>query len=307
MKNKKIIIGSRGSKLALIYAEKAKKEILKFSKNFEIEEVIIKKIITKGDQVQDKRLSEVGGKGLFSKTIEVELLDNKIDIAVHALKDMPTVETEGLITNCFLERNDPREVLISKDNKYLKDLAPNSIIGTSSFRREFQVKKLREDLHCKLIRGNVDTRIRKLNENLYDAIILSYAGINSLGLNQKISQTFSTSEIIPCAGQGVIALQCRNNHEELIEILKSVNHQSTHNSIKAERNVLKVLEGDCETAVGVFASIDGNKINLETELFSLDGSKRFHLKLFKSLDKAEELGIEMGKTLKKMSNNSYKK
>ena len=124
MKKRKIIIGSRGSKLALIYAEKAKEKILTYSKDFEIEEVIIKEIVTKGDQVQDKRLSEVGGKGLFSKTIEVELLDNKIDVAVHALKDMPSEETEGLLTNCFLERNDPREILISTDNKHLKDLAP---------------------------------------------------------------------------------------------------------------------------------------------------------------------------------------
>jgi hydroxymethylbilane synthase len=307
MKNKKIIIGSRGSKLALIYAEKARKKILKHSKNFGIEEVIIKEIVTKGDQVQDKRLSEVGGKGLFSKTIEVELIEKKIDIAVHALKDMPSEETKGLLTDCFLERNDPREILISKDNKHLKDLAPNSIIGTSSFRREFQIKKIRDDLDCKLIRGNVDTRIRKLKENLYDAIILSYAGIDSLGLNQNISQTFSTSEIIPCAGQGVIALQCRNNDEDLIELLKQADHQSTHSAIKAERNVLKVLEGDCETAVGAFANIEGDKINLEVELFSLDGSKRFHLKSSESIDKAEELGIEMGKTLKKMSNNSYKK
>jgi hydroxymethylbilane synthase len=307
MKNRKIIIGSRGSKLALIYAEKAKEKILKHSKDFGIEEVIIKEIITKGDQVQNKRLSEVGGKGLFSKTIEVELLEKKIDIAVHALKDMPSEETKGLLTDCFLERNDPREILISKDNKHLKDLAPNSIIGTSSFRREFQIKKIRNDLDCKLIRGNVDTRIRKLNENLYDAIILSYAGIDSLGLNQNISQTFSTSEIIPCAGQGVIALQCRDSDEDLIELLKQVDHQSTHSAIKAERNILKVLEGDCETAVGAFASIEGDKINLEVELFSLDGSKRFHLKSSENIDKAEELGIEMGKTLKKMSNNSYKK
>jgi hydroxymethylbilane synthase len=307
MKNRKIIIGSRGSKLALIYAEKAREKILKHSKDFGIEEVIIKEIVTKGDQVQDKRLSEVGGKGLFSKTIEVELLEKKIDIAVHALKDMPSEETKGLLTDCFLERNDPREILISKDNKHLKDLALNSIIGTSSFRREFQIKKIRDDLNCKLIRGNVDTRIRKLNENLYDAIILSYAGIDSLGLNQNISQTFSTSEIIPCAGQGVIALQCRDNDEGLIELLKKVDHQSTHSSIKAERNVLKVLEGDCETAIGAFANIEGDKIILEVELFSLDGSKRFYLKSSESIDKAEELGIEMGKTLKKMSNNSYKK
>ncbi len=307
MKNRKIIIGSRGSKLALIYAEKAREKILKHSKDFGIEEVIIKEIITKGDQVQDKRLSEVGGKGLFSKTIEVELLEKKIDIAVHALKDMPSEETKGLLTDCFLERNDPREILISKDNKHLKDLVPNSIIGTSSFRREFQIKKIRDDLDYKLIRGNVDTRIRKLNENLYDAIILSYAGIDSLGLNQNISQTFSTSEIIPCAGQGVIALQCRDSDEDLIELLKHVNHQSTHSATKAERNILRVLEGDCETAVGAFANIEGDKINLEVELFSLDGSKRFHLKSSESIDKAEELGIEMGKTLKKMSNNSYKK
>ena len=307
MKNKKIIIGSRGSKLALIYAEKAREKILTYAKDFGIEEVTIKKIVTKGDQVQDKRLSEVGGKGLFSKTIEVELLDNKIDIAVHALKDMPSAETEGLLTNCFLERNDPREILISRDNKNLKDLAPNAIVGTSSFRREFQIKQIRKDLECKLIRGNVDTRLKYLYDNLYDAIILSYAGINSLGLDKNISQTFSTTEIIPCAGQGVIALQCRSNDEELIELLKKVNHQSTHSSIKAERNVLKVLEGDCDTAVGVFANIDGDKINLEAELFSLDGSKRFHLKLSENVDKANELGIEMGKTLKKISNNSYKK
>ncbi len=307
MKNKKIIIGSRGSKLALIYAEKARKKILTHAKDFGIEEIIIKGIVTKGDQIQDKRLSEVGGKGLFSKSIEVELLNSKIDIAVHALKDMPSEETEGLSTICFLERNDPREVLISRDNKYLKDLPSNSIIGTSSFRREFQIKKIRNDLVCKLIRGNIDTRIKKLNDNLYDAIILSYAGINSLGLNQNISQVFSTTEIIPCAGQGVIALQCRNNDVELIELLKKINHQLTYNSIKAERNVLKVLEGDCKTAVGVFASIDGGKINLETELFSLDGSKRFHLKSSENIDKASELGIEMGKTLKKISNNSYKK
>ena len=304
MKNKKIIIGSRGSKLALIYAERAKVELLKKS---EIENIDIKSITTKGDTIINERVSEYGGKGLFCKKIELELLNNNIDIAVHALKDMPAEETEGLVTNCFLERNDPREVLISKENKLLKDLAPGSIVGTSSFRREFQIKKIREDLDCKLIRGNVDTRIKKLNDNLYDAIILSSAGINSLGLDQKISQIFSTAEIIPSAGQGVIAIQCRKNDKDLIESLKKVNHQNTSNCIKAERNVLKILEGDCETAVGAFANIDGNKINLEAELFSHDGKKRFHLKSFGEVDKAYELGIEMGKNLKKVSNNSYKK
>ena len=307
MKNRKIIIGSRGSKLALIYAEKAKEQILNFAKKSQVEEVVIKEIITKGDQIQNKRLSDIGGKGLFSKAIEVQLLNQKIDIAVHALKDMPSEETEGLQTNCFLQRNDPREILISKDHKHLKDLAPNSIVGTSSFRREFQIKKIRKDLKCKLIRGNVETRIKKLNDNLYDAIILSYAGINSLGLNQNISQTFSTSEIIPCAGQGVIALQCRNNDQDMINLLKKINHLTTHNCIKAERNVLKILEGNCETAVGAFASINNKKINLEVELFSLDGSERFHLKSSEDVNNADKLGIEIGKTLKKVSNNSYRK
>ena len=304
MKNRKIIIGSRGSKLALIYADRAK-DLL--AKNEEVGSIEIKGITTTGDTIKNVRVSEHGGKGLFCKTIEQKLIEDKIDIAVHALKDMPTEETDGLLTSCFLERNDPREILISKDNKHLKDLAPNSIVGTSSFRREFQIKKMRNDLHCKIIRGNVDTRIKKLNDNLYDAIILSHAGINSLGLTQKIAQTFSTSEIIPSAGQGVVALQCRKSDKKLIELLKKINHEITHKCIKAERSVLKVLEGDCETAVGVYATIDGNRIILEAELFSLDGKKRFHLKLSDELDKAEELGIEVGKTLKKVSNNLYKR
>ena len=307
MKKKKIIIGSRGSKLALIYAEKAKSEIMKFAQISGIEEVEIKSITTTGDTIQNKRLSDYGGKGLFSKTIEDELLREKIDIAVHALKDMPSDETEGLITNCFLKRNDPREILISKDNKHIKDLASNSIVGTSSFRREFQLKKIRGDLNYKLIRGNVDTRIKKLNDNLYDAIILSYAGIQSLNLDKNISQIFSTSEIIPSVGQGVIALQCKENDQELIKLLNKVNHQSTHNCVQAERNVLKILEGDCETAVGTFAKIEKDNISLEAELFSLDGKERFYYKASKELKLASELGKEAGTILKKDSKNSYKK
>ena len=307
MKNKKIIIGSRGSKLALLYAGRAKVQILNFSADFGIEDVSIKKIITKGDIIQNTRLSEVGGKGLFSKTIEEELLDEKIDIAVHALKDMPSDETKGLITNCFLQRNDPREILISKDNKHIKDLASNATVGTSSFRREFQLKKIREDLNYKLIRGNVDTRIKKLNDGLFDAIILSYAGIQSLNLNKKVSQIFSTSEIIPSVGQGIVALQCRENDKNLIKLLDQVNDQSTHNCVLAERNFLKILEGDCETAVGAIAKIDEDNINLEAELFSLDGKERFYHKASKELELASELGKEVGKILKKDSKNSYKK
>ena len=305
MKNK-ITIGSRGSKLALIYAQNAKDKIIQNS-NFNDEDVIIKEITTKGDQVQDVRLSEVGGKGLFSTNIEKELQDKKIDIAVHALKDMPAIETEGLRTDTFLKRNDPREILITKDKKKLKELIADAVIGTSSYRREFQIKKIRTDLHCKLIRGNVDTRIKKLNDGLYDAIILSYAGIKSLTIEDKITEVFSTEEIIPSAGQGIIALQCRNNDDEIISVLDKVNDNETFKRAHAERNVLKILEGDCETAVGAHAIIDGDKITLEAELFSLDGKQRFYEKKSSRIENAKELGIEVGQILKKKSNNSYKK
>src|SRR5210317_590626 len=306
MKKRKIVIGSRGSKLALIYANRAKLAITEHA-NLENIEIEIKEIVTKGDQVQDKRLSEVGGKGLFSKNIENELLNEEIDIAVHALKDMPANENIDLYTNCFLSRNDPREILISNNKLKLNELKKNAVIGTSSFRREFQIKKIREDLICKLIRGNVDTRIQKLEDGLYDAIILSFAGIKSMNLENKITQIFSTEEIIPSVGQGVIALQCRKIDNEIISLLNKINDQKTYFGVLAERNILKVLEGDCETAVGAYATIKNKEISLEAELFSLDGSQRFHHKDTDLIENAETLGIKVGKYLKNISNNSYKK
>ena len=304
--NKKIIIGSRGSKLALIYAQNAKDKIIQ-NTNLTDQDIIIKEITTKGDKVQDVRLSEVGGKGLFSNNIEKELQDKEIDIAVHALKDMPAFETDGLRINTFLERNDPREILITKDKKKLKELKVDAIIGTSSYRREFQIKKIRSDLNCKLIRGNVDTRIKKLNDGLYDAIILAYAGIKSLRIENKITEVFSTQEIIPSVGQGIIALQCRNNDSEIISVLDKINDNETFHRANAERNVLKILEGDCETAIGAHAIIEGDEITLEAELFSLDGSQRFYEKKSSKVKDAKELGKAVGQLLKKISNNSYKK
>jgi len=303
---KKIIIGSRGSKLALLYAQKAKNTILQKT-NLSDEEIIIKTIITKGDQIKHTRLSEFGGKGLFSSNIEKELQDKNIDIAVHALKDLPAIETDGLITDTFLERNNPKEILISKNKKKLKDLDIKSIVGTSSYRREFQIKKIRPDVHCKLIRGNVETRIRKLKDGLYDAIILSYAGIKYLQLENQISETFTTEEIIPSAGQGIIALQCRKDDPDTISLLKKINHNETYKRAYAERNILKVLEGDCETAIGAHSVIDGKNIIVEAELFSLDGSKRFYEKKIEKVEKFREIGKEIGQILKTRSKNSYKR
>ena len=303
---KRITIGSRGSKLALLYAQKAKDKIIQ-NMNLGEEDIVIKTITTKGDQVQNIRLAEVGGKGLFSSNIENELQKNNIDIAVHALKDMPAIETKGLITDTFLERNDPREILITTDKKKLKELNLKSIIGTSSYRREFQIKKIRPDIYCKLIRGNVDTRIKKLKDGIYDAIILSYAGMKCLKLENEISEIFTTEEIIPSAGQGIIALQCRENDSEIISILEKINHDETYKRAHTERNILKVLEGDCETAIGIHSKIEGDKITVEAELFSLDGSNRFYEKKSSKIDKFKELGKEVGQILKTKSKNSYKR
>ena len=304
--NKKIIIGTRGSKLALIYAQNAKKKIIQ-NTDLKNEDIIIKKIITKGDQFLDMRLSEVGGKGLFSTNIEKELQEEKIDIAVHALKDMPAKETDGLKTDVFLKRNDPRDILITKDKKKIDELKVNAIIGTSSYRREFQIKKIRPDFNCKLIRGNIDTRIKKLYEGSYDAILLSYAGIKSLMIDETNIEIFSTEKIIPSAGQGIVALQCRNNDNKIISLLNKINDNETFHRANAERNVLKILEGDCETAVGAHATIEGKKIILEAELFSLDGSQRFYEKKSSKIEDAKELGKIIGEILKKKSKNSYKK
>ena len=304
---KKITIGSRGSKLALIYAKRVKEALLNFSENIDEQNIEIKSISTKGDTILDKRLSDLGGKGLFSKNIEEELFNKKIDIAVHALKDMPAIETQGLRTACFLKRNDPREILISLKDKKLDELKKNSVVGTSSFRREFQLKRIRNDLNCELIRGNVDTRISKLKKGKYDAIILSSAGINSLNLNNEITQFFTTSEMIPSAGQGIIALQCRKEDNQIIELIEKVNHKPTFYRALAERGVLKILEGDCETAIGVHAEIKEDEIELNAELFSIDGTERFHEKISGKIEFAENLGEKVGKILKEKSNNSYKK
>ncbi len=304
--NRKIIIGSRGSKLAMLYAKKAKDNIVKTT-DFSDADVVIKKITTKGDEFQDVRLSEVGGKGLFSSNIEKELQDKNIDVAVHALKDMPAIETKGLKTDSFLERNDPREILITMNKKKLSELKKNSVIGTSSFRREYQIKKIRSDLECKLIRGNVDTRIKKLKDGIYDAIILSYAGIKFLNFDDEISEIFSPEQVIPSAGQGIIALQCREDDEEIISVLKKINHNETFMRAHVERNILKVLEGDCETAVGAHSIIRNDKIIVEAELFSLDGTKRFYEKKTGKVEDFSQIGREIGRILKTKSNNSYKR
>ena len=303
MKKNKILIGSRASKLAMIYANQAKNEISKvFPGNIEIV-----KITTDGDKNQKDRLSDIGGKGLFSKKIEEELINKNIDIAVHALKDMPSDETSGLITNCFLKRNAPEEILITTENKKFNELNSNAIIGTSSFRREFQFKRIRNDLNYKTIRGNIDTRISKINNKDYDGIILAKAGIKSLNLNHLISQEFSTQEIIPSAGQGIVSIQCREGDIEVIKLLDKVNDKIASISAQAERKVLKILEGDCHTAVGIFSNINKDDFEIRGELFSLDGNQRFFKIIKDKISNFLKASIELGEYLKRESKDSYKK
>ena len=307
MRRKKIIIGTRGSKLALIYANIVKKKLFELQNKYNFEDVLIEKIKTDGDKILDARLSDTGGKGLFSKKIEEQLIENNIDVAVHALKDMPSLETKGLLTECYLKRNDPREVLITKNNKTLEKQKKGAIIGTSSLRREFQVKRKINNFNFKLIRGNVDTRIKKLKDGLYDGIILSLIGLKFFGLEKNISQIFSTSDMIPSVGQGVIAVQCREDDLEIRNILENLNHDETKKCVNTERNILKILEGDCDTAIGAYAKVEDGKIYVEAELFSLDGSKRFYVKSSKELKYADQLGKEVGIILKKKSKESHKK
>ena len=303
MKRDKFIIGTRGSQLAQIYTEKVINDLKKVSSTH----IETKKIVTSGDENQKDRLSNIGGKGLFSKKIEIELINHNIDIAVHALKDMPSIETEGLITNFYLKRNSPNEIFISNDNINFLDLKPNSIIGTSSYRREYQLKSIRSDLNYKLIRGNVDTRIKKLENGDYDAILLSKAGIEALGLTNKITHEFNTEELIPCAGQGIIAIQCRENDQEIINILEKINDDQSRIIANAERKILKILEGDCDTAVGVYAKIDKDLVNIKAELFSVDGKQRFFVEESENKKMVKDLSIKIGEKLKSESKGSYKR
>ena len=291
----KIIIGSRGSKLALKYAEIAKKAFLK-ELDIEIE---IKKITTEGDLVLDRRTSEIGGKGEFIKNIEKELINKSIDVAVHSLKDVPSIKTKGLKIDCFLKRNDPQEVLINKENLKLDKIKKNSVIGTSSLRREFQLKHLRPDLNFKLIRGNIDTRIKKLDEDQYDSIILAKAGLMSLSLENRISEVFECKKIVPPAGQGTIVIQSREDDDKLNSILSKINHFETSIEAKVERKILGVLEGDCNTAAGIYANVNGKNVNVIAELFSDDGNKKFTYKDECKIEEALKIAVKAGNNLKK--------
>tara|TARA_Y100000590_G_scaffold327981_2_gene372357 strand:+ start:1634 stop:2569 length:936 start_codon:yes stop_codon:yes gene_type:complete len=304
---KKFIIGSRGSKLSLAYSNYVKGLLIKTNSQFNDNSIDIKIIKTSGDIFQNKKISEIGGKGVFCKQIEEELLESKIDLAVHSLKDLPTQMTEGLCVNAVVKRNDPRDAFLSYSNKSFNDLNPQSKIGTSSFRRHAQLKLLRNDLEIIAMRGNIDTRIAKLKNKEYDAIVLSLAGIQMLNLTNQVKEVFTIEQMLPAIGQGAIALQCKKDDQKTLNILKAANDKETFYCIQAERALLEAIGGDCDTAIGGLAKLSDDKILLKSQLFSDDGKKKFEFQSSGHFREAREIGYKVGKELLKKAGTDFTK
>ncbi len=300
----KITIGARGSKLSQAYVSKVKSLILENSKDTDIH---IKTIKTSGDIHQNIKISEIGGKNLFCKEIEENLIENNIDIAVHSLKDMESVEHKDLIIGAFIKRNDPRDTLVSKKIKKLSELNSNITIGSSSRRRELQLKRINKKISVVNLRGNIDTRIQKVEEKKLDAIILAAAGIKSLKLENKISFIFETNEILPAVGQGIIAVQCRKDDKLIIDIIKKINDRETSLCAKAERKMLQTIGGDCETAVGGLAEIYNNNLKLKAQLFSDLGDESFEYELTGRDVDASHVGKAVGEKLLSLAGKKFKK
>ena len=302
---KKFIIGCRGSKLSLAYSNHVKNLLIKFNSQFDQNTLEIKIIKTSGDIFQNKKISEIGGKGVFSKQIEEELLAEKIDLAVHSLKDLPTRMTEGLCVNAVIKRNDPRDAFLSFSNKSFSQLKANSKVGTSSFRRKAQLNILRNDIKVFEMRGNIDTRIKKLKNNEFDAIVLSLAGIKMLNLENEVNEVFAIEQMLPAIGQGAIALQCRKDDIKTLNIIKLVNHEETYCCIEAERALLEAIGGDCDTAIGGLAKILNKKIFLKSELFSDDGTKKFVFDSSGNFNEAKKIGRKVGEELLKKAGSNF--
>ena len=303
----KITIGARGSKLSRAYVKKVKELLINKNKDLNEENIDFKAIKTSGDINQNIKLSELGGKKLFCKEIEDKLLKREIDIAVHSLKDMETEEDNNLIIGAYIKRNDYRDVIISDRIKSLDDLKGKIVIGSSSKRRELQLKKINKNISVISLRGNIDTRIKKLEEGKLDGIILAAAGVKSLHLNDKIGLSFKTEDVLPAAGQGIIAVQCNKNDYEIKNLLKNINDTETEVCAKSERAMLKAIKGDCETAVGALAIIENNNLKLTAQLFSDSGFKSYEYEMTGKTSEAVNIGKSVGEKLLKLAGSEFKK
>ena len=304
---KKITIGARGSKLSLAYVEKVKNLILEKSKDLNDSDFVIKTIKTSGDIHSDIKLSEIGGKNLFCKEIEENLLENNIDIAVHSLKDMESEQNESLMIGAYVKRNDPRDVLICNKIKNFNELSKGAKIGSSSRRRELQLKKINKNVSVLNIRGNIDTRIQKIEDQKLNAIVLAAAGVKSLNLENKIGLVFDVNEILPAVGQGIIAVQCRKDDGPIKDTIKKINDKETSLCAIAERKMLQTIGGDCETAIGGLAEITNNNLILKAQLFSDEGDESFDYKFTGRDVDAANIGKTVGEKLLNLAGKKFKR
>ncbi|WP_042345555.1 hydroxymethylbilane synthase [Bacillus massiliigorillae] len=291
---RKIIVGSRRSKLALTQTNWVIDQLKGLNLPFEFE---VKEIVTKGDRILDVTLSKVGGKGLFVKEIEQALLSKEIDIAVHSMKDMPAILPEDLTIGCIPEREDHRDVLISKEGLTLEELKPGSVVGTSSLRRSAQILAKRPDLEIKWIRGNIDTRVQKLKDEDYDAIILAAAGLSRLGWSSDVVTQYLEPELcLPAVGQGALSIECRSDDAELLEGLAQFACPSTTKTVTAERAFLHAMEGGCQVPIAGFATMnEKEEVSLTALVASPDGKIILQEKV-SGVD-AEAVGNEAAKAL----------
>jgi len=293
----KLIIGSRGSDLALWQANFVKKEIERNNKNVSVEIKIIK---TKGDKILDVALSKIGDKSLFTKELEVELLNKNIDIAVHSLKDLQTKIPDGLKLAAVSKRHSVEDVLIArKKGMTINTLAEGAIVGTGSLRRRSQLLHLRPDLKTAELRGNVPSRIEKFLSSNWDAIILARAGVERLKLQKYISSIISTDEMLPAVGQGALGIEINETNKLAEEIVQTIHDEKTYLAVLAERSFLRTLEGGCQVPIGAFAEVRSNGFYFDGLVGSLDGSLTFRSKFRGKKSDAEKIGIVIAKEMLK--------
>jgi hydroxymethylbilane synthase len=295
-------IGTRGSKLALRQAaelcERLGKAHPALAEPGALETIVIR---TTGDQVTDRSLADIGGKGLFVKELEEALAQHRIDLAVHSAKDMPAPSPEGLAIACHLPREDARDALIAPKAKSLKDLPPGATIGTSSPRRRAQLLHARPDLTIIPLRGNVDTRLGKIAAGAADATVLALAGLKRLGRESEATAIFSPAEMLPAATQGIIAIEIRADDDKARTILAAIDHRPTAFCATAERALLETLEGNCRTPIAALATLDGNRLALDAMVLSPDGQICHRLSRSTTTSRARELGHEIGQALRAMA------
>jgi len=291
-------LGTRGSPLALTQARMVR-QALAAAHGFEPEKIEIVTIRTSGDRIQDRPLSEVGGKGLFTKEIEEALIAGSIDFAVHSSKDMPTVLPDGLLLSAFMPREDPRDAFISRKANSIAGLPKGATVGTASLRRQAMVKRLRPDLVVVPLRGNVETRLRKLDEGVADATLLAIAGLKRLGLADAATAVLDAEAFLPAVGQGAIGIETRTSDTRTRELLASINHPDTAHALAAERAFLAVLDGSCRTPIAGHATVANQKIRFRGMIVKPDGSEWFETLREGDLRDAAKLGADAGAELKR--------